>query len=101
MEITLVSEEDLKRLAEEQGPRSAAATVLRNLTKKRAKDRQVFAWQLGQYYFVGPTPHGEMEARIRDFVEDDRSPTLNHVAGWSKLVDRQSHPTSRIALKAA
>jgi hypothetical protein len=47
------------------------ATVLRNLTKKRAKDRQVFAWQFGQYYFVGPTPDAELEARIRDFVEDD------------------------------
>ncbi len=56
MEITQVSEEDLKRLAEEQGPRSAAATVLRNLTKKRAKDRQVFAWQFGQYYFVDRLP---------------------------------------------
>ncbi len=71
MEITQVSEEDLKRLAEKQGPRSAAATILRNLTKKRAKDRQVFAWQFGQYYFVGPTPDAEMEARNRDFVEDD------------------------------
>ena len=71
MEITQVSEEDLKRLAEAQGPRSAAATVLRNLTKKRAKDRQVFAWQFGQYYFVGPPPDAEMEARIRDFIEDD------------------------------
>ena len=71
MEITQVSEDDLKRLAEEQGPRSAAATVLRNLTKKRTKDRQVFAWQFGQYYFVGPAPDAEMEARIRDFVEDD------------------------------
>ena len=71
MEITQVSEEDLKRLAEKQGPRSAAATLLRNLTKKRAKDRQVFAWQFGQYYFVGPVPDAEMEARIRGFVEDD------------------------------
>ena len=70
MEITQVSEEDLKRLAEEQGPRSAAATILRNLTKKRAKDRQVFAWQLGQYYFVGP-PHAKREARIREFIDDD------------------------------
>ena len=63
MEITQVSEEDLKRLAEEQEPRSAAATC--------AKDRQVFAWQFGQYYFVGPTPDAEMEARIREFIEDD------------------------------
>ena len=71
MEITQVSEEDLKRLAEKQGPRSAAATILRDLTKKRAKDRQVFAWQLGQYYFVGPPPDAEMEVRIRDFIDDD------------------------------
>ena len=71
MEITQVSEEDLKRLAEKQGPRSAAATILRDLTKKRAKDRQVFAWQLGQYYFVGPPPYAEMEVRIRDFIDDD------------------------------
>ena len=71
MEMTQVSEEDLRRLAEEQGPRSAAATVLRNLTKKRAKDRQVFAWQFGQYYFVGTDPDAEMEAGIRGFVEDD------------------------------
>lgn len=71
MEITLVSEDELKRLAEDEGPQSPAATILRNLTRKRAKDRQVFAWQLGQYYFVGPPPDAEMEARIREFIEDD------------------------------
>ena len=74
MDITLVSEEDLERLAEAQRPRSPAATVLRNLTKKRAKDRQVFVWQFGQYYFVGPVPDAEMEARIREFIEDDGEP---------------------------
>ena len=31
----------------------------------------VCAWQLGQYYFVGPTPDAELAARIREFVEDD------------------------------
>lgn len=71
MEITQVSEEDLVRLAEKEGSRSAAATILRSLTKRRAKDRQVFAWQLGQYYFVGPPPDAEMEATIREFIEDD------------------------------
>jgi len=74
VEITRVSEDDLKRLAEMEGPASPAATILRNLAKKRAKDRQVFAWQLGQYYFVGPVPDAEMEARIRDFIEDDLEP---------------------------
>ena len=71
MEITQVSEDELKRLAEEEGPQSPAATILRNLARKRAKDRQVFAWQIGQYYFVGPLPDAEMEARIREFMQDD------------------------------
>jgi hypothetical protein len=65
LEITQVSEEQLKRLAEEAEKRRS--TILR----KRAKDRQVFAWQFGQYYFVGPPPDAEMEARIRAFIEDD------------------------------
>ena len=71
MEITQVSEDDLKHLAEKQGPRSPAATILRRLAKKRAKDRQVFVWQLGQHYFVGPAPDAEMEARIREIIRDD------------------------------
>jgi hypothetical protein len=70
-EITQASEADLQRLAEEEGPRSPAAAILRRLAKKRAKDRQVFVWQIGQYYFVGPTPDAEMEARIRKFIWDD------------------------------
>ena len=71
-EITQASEAELQRLAEEEGPRSPAATILRRLEKKRAKDRQVFVWQLGQYVFVGPVPDAEMEARIREFIRDDR-----------------------------
>jgi hypothetical protein len=71
VEIKRVSEDDLKRLAEEEGPGSPASTILRNLAKKRARDRQVFVWQLGQCYFVGPVPDAEMEARIMEFVEDD------------------------------
>jgi hypothetical protein len=38
VEIIHVPEEHLKRLAEEEGPRSAAAMILRSLAKKRAKD---------------------------------------------------------------
>ena len=70
-EITQASEVDLQRLAEEEGPRSPAAAILRRLAKKRAKDRQVFVWQLGQYVFVGPVPDAEMEAKIREFIRDD------------------------------
>ena len=41
METIQIPDEHLKRLAEEEGPRSAAAVILRSLAKKRAKDRQV------------------------------------------------------------
>ena len=70
-EITQASEADHQRLAEKEGPRSPAATILRRLAKKRAKDRQVFVWQLGQHYFIGPTPDAEMEVRIREIIRDD------------------------------
>ena len=73
-EITQASEVDLQRRAEVEGPRSAAATILRRLAKKRAKDRQVFMWQLGQHYFVAPAADAEMEARIREIIRDDAEP---------------------------
>ena len=43
METIQIPDEHLKRLAEEERPRSAAAVILRSLAKKRAKDRQVVA----------------------------------------------------------
>lgn len=71
MEITKVSETDLEQEAVAQGPTSAAATILAALALKRAKDRQVFAWQVGSYYFVGPPPDAKMEALIREFIDAD------------------------------
>lgn len=71
MEITRVPDEELKRLADEYGPTCAAATILRHLSRKRAKDHQVFAWQAGSYYFVGPVPDAETEAAMMNLVEDN------------------------------
>lgn len=61
MEIMRIPDEELKRLAAKQGPLSPPANILHRLQEKRAKDRQVFAWQIGCYYFVGPAPDAETE----------------------------------------
>ena len=71
MEITRIPEEELTRLADEQGPSCAAAVILRHLSRKRAKDHQVFAWQAGSYYFVGPVPDAETEAAMLNVAQDD------------------------------
>ena len=71
MEITRVPDEELMRMADEEGPNSAAANILRNLRRKRAKDRQVFVWQFGCYYFVGPPPDAQTEVQIIRLAEGD------------------------------
>jgi hypothetical protein len=70
MEITRVTDDELARLAAEQGPGSAAAAILHRLTRKRAKDYQVFAWQVGPYYFVGPAPDARTEVAMIDLAEE-------------------------------
>ena len=71
MEITRVREDKLRQLALEQGPLSAPATILQSLSEKRARDRQVFAWQLGCYYFIGPAPDAQTELAMVDLAEGD------------------------------
>jgi hypothetical protein len=70
VEITYVSDEELMRRAEAEGPTSAAAAILDRLRMKRAKDHQVFAWQAGDYYFVGPVPDARTECLIMGFLEE-------------------------------
>ena len=71
MEITRVREDDLRQQAIEQGPSSPPANILHRLREKRAKDRQVFAWQIGCYYFVGPAPDAETEMAMVRLAEGD------------------------------
>ena len=73
MEIVRVADEDLKRLADEQGPSSRAANILFRLKEKRAKDRQVFVWQAGPYCFIGPPPDAETEMAMIDLAEGDEA----------------------------
>ena len=71
MDITRIPDDDLKQLAEIEGPRGAAAFILRKVIAKRRKDRQVFAWRIGSYYFVGPVPDATTEAQMIELASED------------------------------
>lgn len=71
MEITRVHDEELRQMANEQGPMSPPANVLHRLREKRAKDHQVFVWKVGDYCFIGPAPDAETEMAMIDLAEAD------------------------------
>jgi hypothetical protein len=70
-EIVRVPDEELTRLAQEGGPLSVEARVLRELGKRRAKDRQVYVFRVGDYYFTGPIPDARTEIALLELAEDD------------------------------
>jgi len=65
----LLPDEELERLAEEAGPSSAAAAMLRELKDCRAKDRQVFAFHVNECFFIGPMPDAKTEADLLAIAE--------------------------------
>jgi hypothetical protein len=67
--VKLVPDEELEQLAEEAGPSSAAAAMLRELKQYRAKDRQVFAFHINEHFFVGPVPDARTEADLLAIAE--------------------------------
>jgi hypothetical protein len=66
-EMVQISDEEVQRLAKEQGPGSVTARVWAELQAQRAKDRQVFAFRFGTYWVTGPMPDARTEADIVDF----------------------------------
>ena len=68
-EITRVTDEELEELVRSQGPHCIEAVVLKNLREGRAKDRQVFAFRIGDTYYTGPVPDAETEATLIDIAE--------------------------------
>jgi hypothetical protein len=70
-EIVRVLDEELARLAQEGGPLSVEARVLIELGKRRAKDRQVFAFRVGDYYYTGPIPDARTEIALLELADDD------------------------------
>ena len=65
----LVPDEELARLAEEAGPCSVAAEMLKALRNYRAKDRQVFAFHINECFFIGPMPDAKTEADLLAIAE--------------------------------
>ena len=62
--VKVVPDEELKQLAEAAGPSSTAAAMLQAIKEYRAKDRQVFAFRINDYFFVGPLPDARTEADL-------------------------------------
>jgi len=54
MDLVRIPDDMLRRMAEAEGQEEPLPTSF--ASAKRRKDRQVFAWRIGSYYFVGPTP---------------------------------------------
>jgi hypothetical protein len=69
MDIKFVSDAELRMRVVAQGPTSTEAKVVRQLHRKRALDRQVFAWEVGAFYFIGPAPDALTEAAMLNLVE--------------------------------
>jgi len=70
-ELVRVPDEEVERLAKEQGPGSIAARVLAELRAQRAKDRQVFAFRFGNYWVTGPVPDARTEADLIEIADED------------------------------
>jgi hypothetical protein len=68
-DLLLVTDEELRRFAEEFGPTSAEAQVLAQLTSQRAQDLQVFAFRVGDQYVTGPLPEAAGQASAPDPLE--------------------------------
>ena len=71
VEIILVSDQELEQLVKERGTGSIEAMVLARLRRMRAKDRQVFAFRVGDYLATGPLPDARTEVRLIELAEED------------------------------
>jgi hypothetical protein len=62
--MDLLPDTELERLAQRDGPDSLAARALADLRTQRPKDKQEFAFRLGEYYVIGPMPDAETELNM-------------------------------------
>jgi hypothetical protein len=68
--VELVPDEELERLTKERGPSSVEARMVETLRKLRAKDRQIFAFRVGDSWFTGPTPGAKTDLWLLDLADE-------------------------------
>ena len=69
-EMIMVPDEELQRLAEENGPASAEAQALAQLKTQRAQDLQVHCFRVDDMYVTAPLPDAtELASVDPDLVE--------------------------------
>jgi hypothetical protein len=71
LEVMRIPDDEREHLADEHGPFSIEAKLLRELRKGRARNRQVFAFHVGDYYFTGPMPDARAEQALIRLAEID------------------------------
>jgi hypothetical protein len=71
IEVVQVPDDVLTLAAAEKGPSSVEAQLLTRLRSLRAKDRQVFAFRVGDYMIVGPVPDARTELAMIEIAEDE------------------------------
>jgi hypothetical protein len=59
--MRLVPDDELERLVAEKGSECLEADTLAQVRQQRAQDKQAFAYRLGEFYVVGPTPSAAEE----------------------------------------
>jgi hypothetical protein len=52
--MRVIPDDELERLATERGSKSYQAGMLAELRERRAKDEQVFCFELGEFLVIGP-----------------------------------------------
>ena len=62
--MRLISDDELERLAAEHGRDSYLGVTLAYLRERRAKDEQVYCFELGEFLIVSPIPTPEEEVRL-------------------------------------
>jgi hypothetical protein len=70
MELVLVPDTALELAAGIFGADSIEAEVLAKLRRERAKDRQVYAFRVGEYWITGPVPDGRTEITMIQVAEE-------------------------------
>jgi len=69
-EMIMVPDEELQRLAEENGPASAEAQALAQLKTQRAQDLQVHCFRVDDMYVTAPLPDAtELASVDPDLIE--------------------------------